>query len=427
MFPKFVTACTLFVCLSGSAFAQSSADTTIVPLIVDKGVPLQMLLTEKVPYKEGAPVHAKLTEPVYAFDREVIPSGTEVEGTITGFRKGGTWSRVSALLSGDFTPVREPEIEFRTLVLADGTRIPVETSVGAGTEKVAGSAGKQLTSTIKKPGKEQLKNWLWGMSPYHPQYLPAGMHLNAVLNTPLDFGTAVLRNGELEEMGSQPPVNSITSVRMLTALNSKTAKPGMPIEAITTQPLFSPSHRLIFPVGSKLRGQVTEVTQARKLHHNGQLAFNFTSVVPPDSLTSGAVQVRQVDGSLVSLQVTHDMRHLRIGADGSTRIAESKKRFIAPAWSFIKAERSINHSANSFETALLGAYRGKFLKQVTGSDPGFGLPAGISGAMMPPVGMAFGFYGAARSVYTNFLKRGKDIDIPENTPMEIRLEKATEQ
>jgi hypothetical protein len=45
--------------------------------------------------------------------------------------------------------------------------------------------------------------------------------------------------------------------------------------------------------------------------------------------------------------------------------------------------------------------------------------------MVPPLGIGLGFFGAARSVYSTFLKRGLDIKIPANTEMEVRLEPAT--
>src|SRR4030095_15677773 len=100
------------------------------------------------------------------------------------------------------------------------------------------------------------------------------------------------------------------------------------------------------------------------------------------------------------------------------------KRFIAPAWAFVKAERSLNATNDSFEQALLGAYRGKFLKQFAGgSESGFGLPGSISGAMIHPVGIGLGFFGAARAAYSNFLGRGRDVVLSDNTAMEIRLDK----
>jgi hypothetical protein len=433
LFHKFALVCALFVCLTGAVYAQSVGDTTIIPLTVDKGFPLQVRLTEKLQFKQNGSVHGTITEPVYAFDRVVIPSGTEIEGKITGFQKAGKWKRISAMLGGDFTPQRSPQITFDTLVLPSGEQITIDTSVSPGPEKIVQSADgneaenhvkKSLVSTINKPGKEQLKTMLWGLAPYHPQYLPANTPLTAVLQSPLDFGEAVFPKGALDEMGVEPAADSIVSVRLLTPLDSRTTKPGASVEALLTRPLFSSEHRLIFPVGTILRGTVTEVNPARGLHRNGQLAVKLTTIAPPDLLSSTSTpQQQDLEAKIVDLQVGHDMKDLHIDKDGGARLVESKKRLIGPAWAFIKAERSLNHSADSFETALLGAYRGKFIKQFTGADAGFGLPASISGAMIPPVGIGLGFFGAARSLYSNFLGRGREIQLPANTMMEIRLEK----
>jgi hypothetical protein len=430
---KFVFLCALLLCLAGGAFAQTLADTdaTVVPLIVEKGVPLQVLLTDKLRFKVNESVHATIAEPVFSFDREVIPAGTKVEGTITGFESAGKWKRISAMLGGDFTPQREPQITFHTLVFADGTRLPIQTSALAGSEKVVGSDKQHdsdlknsFTSSVKKPGKEELKNWAWGLAPFHPQYLPLGVRMSAVLLTPLDFGEAVLGKNALDQIGSELPADTVASVRLVTPLDSRTAQPGTPVEALLTRPLFSEDHKLVFPVGTRFQGNVTEVTSARALHHHGQLSFALTTIAAPSLWQLNAIEPQPIAASLVSVAVGHDMKNLRIKDGNTARIVESKTRFIAPAWAFISAGRSLNSTSHDFETALLDGYRSKFLKQVLGdTKPGFGLPATIAGSMVPPVHMGLGFYGAARSVYSTFLGRGRDINLPDNTAMEIRLGK----
>jgi hypothetical protein len=421
------------LCLTGAAFAQSSQDPTIISLSVEKGFPLQVALTAKLDLKMHEPVHGVLVEPVYSFDREVIPSGSKLEGTITALKKPGKWKRISAMLGGDFTSHREPEITFHTLVLPNGSRLPIQTEVGPGANRVVGSDDKSqpsgdsrngLIATTKTPAKERLKNLLWGMAPFHPQYLASGTRLSAELVEPLDFGEAVLGQEALAALGVVPPADSIVSVRLITPLDSRTAIPGTPIQALLTRPLFSSDRRLIFPVGTKVEGKVTAVKHARSFHRNGQLALTLTTIEPPDSLISAAIHAQNISGSVVDLQVGHDMKNLRIKDGDTAKFVESKKRFVGPAWAFISAARSVSADEYSFGSAVLGAYRNKFLKQVTGGESRFGLPAGISGAMFPPVGMGFAFFGAARSAYSNFLGRGREISVPANTLMEIRLDKA---
>ena len=58
--------------------AQSAPDerAQTVSLNVSSGVPLRLYLTKRVSKRLASPVEAKLLEPVFAFDREVIPAGT---------------------------------------------------------------------------------------------------------------------------------------------------------------------------------------------------------------------------------------------------------------------------------------------------------------------------------------------------------------
>src|SRR6516225_5067718 len=128
---QLLTVSLLFVFLSGTAFAQS-ADIhriAIVPLAVDKGAPIKVALMDKVRSRLNEPVHAKIVDPIYAFDREVIPAGTEIEGKVTGVKGVGKWKRASSMLGGDFTPLHDAEITFDTLVFSDGKRLPIQTSV----------------------------------------------------------------------------------------------------------------------------------------------------------------------------------------------------------------------------------------------------------------------------------------------------------
>ena len=85
----------------GLALAQEPS--RIVPLTVPAGTPLRLYLTKRIPRRLNAPVQAKMLAPLYAFDREVIPAGTDVFGTVTRLRNVPTGERTKAMMSGDFT------------------------------------------------------------------------------------------------------------------------------------------------------------------------------------------------------------------------------------------------------------------------------------------------------------------------------------
>src|SRR6476646_2079602 len=80
-----------------------------IPLVVDQGFPLRVMLTEKLRYKLNEPVHAQLAEPVFSFDREVIPAGTRVDGRLSAFQRPAKWRRIAAILNGNLTPIRQPQ------------------------------------------------------------------------------------------------------------------------------------------------------------------------------------------------------------------------------------------------------------------------------------------------------------------------------
>src|SRR5579884_1095056 len=123
---------TVAVLLASSSALCLQAQTE--PLVVPEGAPLRVVLTAKSRFKKNQPVHARTVDPVFSFDREVIPSGTEVAGHITGFKNGSRLVRIRAMFAGNFTPVREPLLAFDSLVFNDGKVIPIQTEVSVGAD-----------------------------------------------------------------------------------------------------------------------------------------------------------------------------------------------------------------------------------------------------------------------------------------------------
>lgn len=126
--------------------------------------------------------------------------------------------------------------------------MPVRTAVHQGAlETVHLSAGGQ--GKKKAPGKKQhVEAWLVSQLPYHPESLPAGTDFTAELKEPLNLG--------VEEQPQRPPQPGVpippgsnVHVRLLTALSSATDHQGSPVQAVVSEPLFSPQHQLILPEG----------------------------------------------------------------------------------------------------------------------------------------------------------------------------------
>jgi hypothetical protein len=106
-------------------------------LVVEDGTPLRVALDRRVVVRRvGQQVEAVLVDPIFAYDRIVIPTGTRVLGHVERRTAVSKKRRALAMLSGDFTPLHDILLQFDAIVLADGRTLPVRTQVSAGTEQV---------------------------------------------------------------------------------------------------------------------------------------------------------------------------------------------------------------------------------------------------------------------------------------------------
>jgi hypothetical protein len=425
---KFLVVAALCLCLSAIVLAQS-ADVrriAILPLTVDKGFPLKVALTEKLRSKLNEPVHGKIVDPVYALDREVIPAGTEILGKVTALRPAGKWKRLSSMLGGDFTPLHDPEITFDTLVFADGKRTPIQTAVvsrGNILVRFKNGHARAYTTSARQPGNELLHSMLWSLSPIHPQFMATGTTYKATLTEAIDFGNVFYGTQTLNAIGSEPPTGSIVYARLLTAVDSKTAKPGTPVQAVLTYPLYAEKHRLIFPAGSRLQGEVSDSHAAGFLEHGGKLAIKFTRIEPPLSIMSSASQSREIQGRMTGIEPPVDLNQLRIDGEGMALVPNAKERFLAPAFALAGAAPMLSAGSPGVGAAVGEAYGSSVFSRAFGGSTGLGLPGGIAGLMVPPVGLGLGAYSVGYAVYFSILGRGKNISLPVDTSIEVRLDR----
>ena len=418
-----------------------------VSLIVQPGVPLHIALDKRVPVKRaGVPVEGHTLEPVYVFDHLVIPAGSKVRGRVSEVENASRKQRALAIADGNFTPLRKAHLDFDTLVLKDGKRLPLQTLVSAGTPPVvhlvAGGEGKKkgrvsgavdqaraqakqrehdTLQAIKAPGKMQrLKAILVAELPYHRSVLPVGTHFTAELKRPLDFGTLDCPAQELEQLGSEIPLGSTVHVRLLTALSSGRDHKGAPVQAAVSQPVFSADHHLILPEGARLEGAVAQAVPARRLGRNGQLRFSFHEIELPQQAAA-----RKVEASLQAVDVATG-GHVEVDSEGGAHAVTPKTKYIAPTIDVLLATSSLDgldpHNHRRIEEG-----RGPQGPDVAGGairgGAGFGLLGAVIGltAHWRPVSACFAFYGAGRSVYSHVVARGNDVVFPKNTPMEIRF------
>src|SRR5689334_12635956 len=99
------------------AAGPPQSPSTTMTLTVAPGRALHVTLDKRLSVKRvGQPVEGTLAEPVYAYDRVVLPAGTRVRGHVDQLVNPSLLSRVRAYSGGDFSPHRRIVIRFDTLV-----------------------------------------------------------------------------------------------------------------------------------------------------------------------------------------------------------------------------------------------------------------------------------------------------------------------
>ena len=437
-----------------------------ITLSVPSGVPLRLYLARRVPKRLGAPVEAKLLESVFAFDREVLPAGTVALGEVNRVQPVGKWERARAIVNGDFTPLHLAQVEFTTLVLPDGRRLATHTVETVGltsiytepsnkpSKKKHPSAGPQsqnggilgtakqtvkdqingainartrgIADIVRSPNKkEKLIDFLWAKLPYHPQYVRRGTRFDASLRDPLPFGFLPVKPADFTALGSQPLPDSVVHVRLLTALDSASAKLGQEVKAMVTAPLFSPDHKLVFPEGTSLTGTVVLAKRARFFHRPGQLRFNFQRIDLPEEVARMRFALPAPaplsTPAILAAAEGSGTAPIKVDSEGGVQAKESKTRFIAPVISLMIASRAADNDAGHHDASGTAGGNGNVGGRTLGGGSGFGMLGALAAQSSRYVGMAFGYYGLAWSVYSNVIARGGEVQFDKNAVMEIKF------
>ena len=443
-----------------------------MPLTVPAGVPLRLYLTKRVSKRLDAPVAAKLLTPLYAFDHEVIPAGTQVLGRVSRLQPVPRWQRLRAVFGGDFTPLHIAEIEFTSLAMPDGHRMELHTMESPGLNSLvplkppkrktpspqAQNGG--ILGTGKQAAKDQIdaqiarvksipdlvrgtdkKEWLYDYAmsrlPYHPQSVRNRTRFDAVLKDPLSFGAETVTWNSLALLGAQPDPGSMVHARLLTSVDSMRSKPGDKIEAALEQPLFSADHRVVLPEGTLVEGSVVVAKKAGWFHRAGRLRFTFQSLQltpqvaelrnaavktaetaapsagPPATPAEPQLQIR-TQGTLNAAESGN--APVKVDSEGGVRAQESKSRFIGTAVALLITHRAADNDAG--RTGLNGNSP-NVSGRTLGGGLGFGLLGSIAAQSSNKVGMALGYYGMAWSVFSTVVARGADVQFDRNAVVDI--------
>src|SRR3981081_4242542 len=429
---------------------MTSAPLVTVPMSVSAGTPIKVALDSEVRVKTvGQLIHGKTTEPVYAFDKLLIPAGTIVNGKLVAIDDVPKTGRVQSALNANFSPVHNVHLQFDELVMADGRHVPMKTvaspapnetlqfvsanekeqkkkkpaetassEVSEAKHEIKRQLNKQVNqrwNTLKQQVRQPVKtvkNYAIAQSPVHRQYLHAGTSFNADLLQPLDFGTEAVKPEALTSVGAPPPSGSVVHARLVTPLNSSTTKQGELVEAVITEPLVVADH-LILPEGSMIKGSVVQVQPARRMSRNGQLRILFHEVAPPNGIE------QKVEASLEAVAVAKGA-HLKLDAEGGAQVTTPRTRYLTTG---IAVALGVTGTSGDRDAGAPGQSLGEAGKAGARGASGFRLIGAVLTIAVHSraVSGGFGMYGAATSVYYHFLARGRDVVYPKDMAMIIGL------
>src|SRR4029077_6650832 len=111
---------------------------------------------------------------------------------------------------------------------------------------------------------------------------------------------------------------------------------------------------------------------------------------------------------------------IQVDSEGGVQAKESKTRFIAPAISLVAASRAADNDAGHHEANGSGG-EANISGRTLGGGLGFGMLGAAISQSSPYVGMAFGYYGLAWSVYSNVVARGGEVQFEKDAMMDIKL------
>ena len=421
------------------AMAASAQQAPVAPdaqpgTTVPPGVPLRVALERRVAIKRvGEPIQGRLVEPIYVFDRVLLPAGSLIEGHIAEIGGVPAGRRFKAILSGNFTPAREVRAQFDALVLSDGSRLSLQTAPSRGTAHTMRIASprkhqdgpksalrrardgvqemdRAAIRAFQTPGiVSRLKSALLAMLPYHRQAWAAGTLFSSVLQEPLT-GPAP---GRAEARSDQPagarPEDREVHARLLHPVNSRTARRGELVEAEVTRPLFSTDDGLLIPEGARLRGEIVDARAARRFHRNGKVLFVFRQLEMP----GGAAQ--SIQGYLEGVEADLDA-HVALDSEGAMRVKSPKTRFLFPAIAMAATGLSFHQDFNS-----QGVPDRDTAGRAESGAVGLGLIGTVLAQTSRTLASGLDFTGAGFSAYSTFIARGDEVILPANTPVTVSL------
>jgi hypothetical protein len=195
------------------------------------------------------------------------------------------------------------------------------------------------------------------------------------------------------------------------------------VKAVVNAPLFSPDHKLLFPEGTMLTGTVVLAKRARFFHRPGQLRFNFQSIDLPQEVAKmrSTAPAPLTTPAILAAAEGSGTAPIKVDSEGGVQAKESKTRFIAPVISLMLASRASDIDEGHHHAAGATGGEANVGGRTLGGGSGFGMLGAAAAQSSRYVGMAFGYYGLAWSVYSSVIARGGEVQFDKNAVMDIKF------
>jgi hypothetical protein len=282
-----------------------------------------------------------------------------------------------------------------------------------------------LYSFVRGPNKrEWIENFLLSKLPYRPQWYRSRTRFDASLAQPLDFGTVQVPSSELAFPGTRIPTDAAAPMAIVNSVSSSDARVGDRIDGLLSEPLFTPERKLLFPQGTHFSGRITLAEPARLFHRGGKLRFAIDKVEVPEkqpvpALTPVALtKSNPVHAELLGTEAGPSQ--VKVDSEGTASATESKTRLLRPVVAALVAAKSMDDDAGK-QTASGGAASPNYGGSALGGFSGFGSLGSAVAAGPRPLGIAFGYYGLAWSIYSNVISRGQNVTFEKNSSVLIKF------
>ena len=435
--PRLVSAVVCGLFLGAAATTPTSGmGQSVASRSIPAHTPIEVQLIRHVPMKVGEQLRATLVYAIFADGEMILPVGSLFDGKVIAL-KSETAMRKDALLNADFTPYRRPVVRFSSVVLPDGTLLPISTiTVGEGTPLIHLSASytkkspslfgqatagiRQQASSTKQalaaPGRgDRLEQVFFRLLPYHPQRIEQGTawtcELADSVAIPASSVPHEIKGNAPEHLSdgpdALPPTRWTLHAYLNQEISSSTQRQGEEFRATVTEPVRREDNSIVVPQGALLIGTVTRVRPARSFGRAGVLRFDFRELQLPNG------EKQDIVGSLIGAD-SKKGDNLQMDSEGGMKPKPDVGKTVVPIVLSILAARSLDSEVGQTSGAATGANGLGLIGTITGiAVSSRNLTAGI------------GFYGAALSVYRRWLRHGKEISFPKDNRVDIEISRQT--